>query len=447
MATLIATGCGTNAVAPISPQTQTAPAFVIGTDAPLPSVTSFAVQIQSINATTADGTSVPLISGTPTVDFARFNGLQTLIDMNDVPVGTYTGITVTLGSATLGYLNVAPNTAPTIATEAATLTSSTVTKTLTNPLVVTTSGPIGLRMDFDLRKSVQVDSNNQITGTVTPTLDLKVVDPSDSGAYVDQFDAAVLSVNANAQSFTIQGPHGHQFTVNVNGQTMWDNNESLSDLSTSSIVEISGTLDRADSTFDADEVSILSQDGFYAGGLMTYVNPSSGPATDFQFYVHGTLPASTGVTLGTIAQVNLTGNETFFIHRAHGPLAQFLFNPSTLLPGQHITVGGPASGATKEQALTVKRVTLRQRGYNATVVSGSVNPATQTFQIQVNDFAGLLIPQTVTVYVEPNTSFRGGLNSITDVQSGATVRVVGLLIKDPTSGDTMLLARYVDELD
>jgi hypothetical protein len=30
---------------------------------------------------------------------------------------------------------------------------------------------------------------------------------------------------------------------------------------------------------------------------------------------------------------------------------------------------------------------------------------------------------------------------------GANVRVVGLLIKDPTSGNTVLLAHYVDALD
>ena len=131
-ATLLNSGCGTNSIQSASTVTgaETAPAFVIGTDAPLASVTAFNVQIMSITATTSTGTSVNLISGTPTVDFARYDGLQTLIDMNDVPVGTYTSVTVTLGSATIGYLNQVTGAAPTIATEAATLTTNTVTKTL-----------------------------------------------------------------------------------------------------------------------------------------------------------------------------------------------------------------------------------------------------------------------------------------------------------------------------
>jgi hypothetical protein len=445
---ILCVGCGTSATNTVTnPQTQTAPAFVIGTDAPLPSVTSFSVQLMSIDAITADGTSVPLLSGTPTVDFARFNGLQTLIDMNDVPVGTYTGITVTLGPATLGYLNVVAGVAPTIQTEDATLSTTTITKTLATPLVVAATEPAGLHFDFDLRKSIQVDSTGQITGNVTPTFNLNVVRPSDSGAYIDEFDAAVVSVNTTAQSFVIQGPHGRQFTVDVNGQTEWDNNESISSLTSSSIVQLSGILDRTDATIDADDVSILSQNGFYATGLMTFVNPSSGPASSFDLYVRGLLPSTTGLTLGDIAQVDLNGSENFFIHRMHDPLTEYLFNSSTLLAGQHVAIGGPATGATNPQDVSVKRVVLRDRGYNATVVPGSINPSTNSFQIQVNDFAGLLIPETVTVYCDSMTTFRDSLVSLSDVQSVANIRVVGLFLKDPSSGKAILLARYVDALE
>ena len=67
----------------------------------------------SVNAIDAKGNTVSLISGTPTVDFARYNGLQSLIDMNDVPAGTYTSVQITLGAANLSYLNTGSG-APTI---------------------------------------------------------------------------------------------------------------------------------------------------------------------------------------------------------------------------------------------------------------------------------------------------------------------------------------------
>jgi Domain of unknown function (DUF4382) len=447
---LLTAGCGGGSASNSATGNSDAPtgaSFVVGTDAPMASVTSFAVQVQSVAATDGNGNTVQLISGSPTVDFARFNGLQTLLDMNDVAAGSYSNITITLGSATLGYLNTSGGGAPTIQTETANLTTNTVSVTLANPLVVATDGaPVGLHLDFDLHKSIGVDSNGNITGTVTPTFNVKAVNNSDPGAYIDEFDAAVVSVNTGAQSFVIQGPHGRQFTVNVNGQTEWDGNASLSDLTSSSIVQISGSLDRADATIDADEVAILSQNGFYAAGLVTYVTPASGAASSFDLYVRGTLPATTGVTDGQIATIDLSGTELYSIYWMHGPLAQFLFNSSGLLAGQHVAVGGPASGAANAQAVTVNRVTLRHWGYNGTVVPGSENAGTDSFQIQVNGFAGELIPEIVTVYITNKTEFRDGFNSLADITDNATVRVVGLLLKDPTSGQAVLVGHYVDDM-
>jgi hypothetical protein len=53
----------------------------------------------------------------------------------------------------------------------------------------------------------------------------------------------------------------------------------------------------------------------------------------------------------------------------------------------------------------------------------------------------------VTVYIAPHTSFRDGWSGMGDVTAGANVRVVGLLLKSPLDGSTVLLAHYVDELD
>src|ERR1035438_6900303 len=107
-AALAVAGCNsgnTGSMSTTTPPAVTGPSFVVGTDAPMVSVVSFTVPLESVTATDANGNSVSLISGTPTVDFARFNGLQTLLDMNDVAAGTYSNISITLGSATIGYLN------------------------------------------------------------------------------------------------------------------------------------------------------------------------------------------------------------------------------------------------------------------------------------------------------------------------------------------------------
>jgi len=452
----LAAGCGSNSVIHPLPA-MTGSSFVVGTDAPITvaNVTSFTVQVENICvvsnvASTGLSSCVPLLSGTPTVDFARFNGLQSLLDMNDVPAGTYTQVQITLGTATIGYLDVPASGAPTIATEAATYPSNastyTYTETLAEPLVVaTSSAPVGLRIDLDLRKSISV--TNGVIGTVTPTFDISTVKNTDSGGYIDTLAASVVSVNQTAESFVVEGPHGRQFTINVSGTTEWEGSDSLSTLAAGDIVELSGTLDNADATLDADAVAVLSTDGFYAGGLVTYVTPATGAASSFDLYVRGLLPSTTGINLGDIATVNLSNNPKFFIYWMHNPLTQLLFNQSQLTPGQHVSVGGPASGAANESDVSVNRVVLRQWGYNGTVTSASVAPAVAgvtAFQMQVNGFAGVLVPQTVTVYCLPDSKWRNGLTAMSDLKVGANVRVVGLLLN--VGGQPVLVGHYVDAL-
>jgi hypothetical protein len=446
-AAMAAAGCSSS-MNSAATSSVTGPAFVVGTDAPLASVTSFQVQVQSVDAIDANGNSVSLISGEPTVDFARYNGLQTLLDMNDVPAGTYSKVQITLGTGTIGYLNTNTGGAPKIETEAATFTSSTATVNLATPLVVVHAGtPVGLRVDFNLAKSIQVDATGNFTGTVTPTFDISAVKTTDADAHIDEYTAAVVSVNASAQSFVVQGPHGEQFTVLVNGQTEWDRNESINSLTTNSIVQVSGHLDNADQTLDADEVEIVSQNGFYASGQVTYVIPPAGTATSFDLYVRALLPTTTGLQLGQIATVDLSGSEKFMIFRMNNPMTQFLFNSSAMVAGQAIAVGGPASGAANASAVTVNRVSLRPWGFNGTVVANSVNTSQGSFQMHVNGFAGVLIPETITVYVGDNSEFRDGFSGLSDLGGGANVRVVGLLLRDSTSGQVVLLGKFVDAMD
>jgi hypothetical protein len=426
---------------------------VNGTDAPLPSVVSFQVDITGM--TVSDGVNPPIsvLSGTQTVDFARLNGLHTLLDLNSIPAGTYTNVNVTLANPEIMYLNVTnpqttPPTRPTVTTlnatssPALTLTQSSVPITLSSPLTVNAGDIIGLSFDFDLRHSIQVDANGNFTGVVNPTLDLKAVTPSDSDAYIDDFVAGVTNVGTS--SFMIQGPHGHQFTVNVNEQTEWENNESISNLTNTSIVEISGTIDRTSGAILADTVAIVSQDSFWAGGLVTFVDPATTPANDFDLYVRNVLPSGTGFQSGQISTIDLSGNEKYFIYWWHNKFTSFLFNSSLLVPGQHVSIGGPFSNG----AVTVKRVVLRHEGHNGAWVVGSTDVGASTFQFNSNGLAGVLFNGPVTVYCTPFTVFKGGLTGLGSI-TGTTamnLRVVGLVLKDPISGQPVFVAHSVEQM-
>jgi Domain of unknown function (DUF4382)/Domain of unknown function (DUF5666) len=431
---------------------QSGSVFVLGTDAPLPSVVSFSVNLQSITLSDGSATPVSVLNGAQTVDFARFNGLSTLLDFNSIPAGSYTTATITLGAATIGYLNtqpgVTPAVAPTIGSMPATLTQSVIIINLANPLVVNAGDMDALRFDFDLRKSIQADANGQITGQVTPVLDLAALGASDPERYIDEFDAGVVSIDTSTSSFTVQGPHGRQYTVQLSANTEFENGESITNLTTNSIVQISGSFAPNSQTINADCLAILSQDGYWAAGLLTSVTPAQGAANSFNLYVRAELPASTGLTLGQIANINLTGNEMYFIYKLHTPLTNFLFNSSMLVPGQHISIGGPLSGSGNSQSVTAHRIVLRHEGHAGEWVVGSTNTGNGTFSFNSDGLAGILFNGPVTVYTTPVTQYLGGLSGLGDLSGNSAIalRVVGLVLKDPVSGNPVFVARSVEEL-
>lgn len=443
------------------PQQQTGTIFISGSDAPLPSVVSFKVVISGISVAEGSSTPVTVTTGPQTVDFAKLNGLHTLLDLNTIPAGTYDTVIVSLATPEIDYLNVTnpqtnPPTRPTISslnatsTPPATLSTSTVTLSLSNPLIVNMGDVIGLRFEFNIRKSLAVDGSGQLTGAVNPTLNVNAITPSDADAYIDEFVGGVTTINATGNSFTIQGPHGHAFTVNVNDQTEWEGNETINDLTTSSIALISGTLDRTAGTFLADTVAILSQDKFYAGGLITYVDPPVNTAQDFDLYVRSVLPSGTGFNSGQISTIDLTGNEKYYIYWMHNrfvnaTFGNLFFNSALLVPGQRVTIGGPFTNG----AVTVKRVVLRHEGHTGTLVANSVNVGASTFQFNSNGLVGVLFNGPVTVYVTPFTRFLGGLTGLQGMASNPPtnpLRVVGLVLKDPISGQPVFVARSVEEL-
>jgi hypothetical protein len=451
-ALLVATGCGSST--PITTATQASsggPVFVVGTDAPapLPSVVGVKIQLEHIYLTNGSTKSNDLLAAPAVVDFARYNGLQGFVDMNDVQPGTYTGVTIDLGTSNeIDYLNTTtpPPTITNLTGAQVTLTTSTVPITLAKSLTVSATGgvPVGLRMDLDLGQSLQVSSGN-ITGTIDPTFDVTTVARTDTGAHIDEFIGGVTTPpsSATATSFQITGPHGENFTINLSSTTEWDGGATESQLladGTSAIVAVAGQFDPADHTLDADEVAILTDTGFYAGGLVTYVTPTTGQATDMQFYVRHVLPSTLApVPLGGLANVTITGNEKYGIYWMHNAFTNLLFNASALTAGQEISVGGPDPTASP---ITVKRIHLRNWGYVGTVVKGSENANQGTFQMNVNGFAGQLIPSPITVYLGTGCDFRYGFAAFNDVADNAQIRVVGLLLK--FNGQTVLVARHID---
>jgi hypothetical protein len=446
----VLSGCGGGMTS--STTTTTAQAtgniFVIGTDAPLPSVVSFQVMVTGV-ALTNSSMSVSVLTAPQTVDFSRLDGLNALLDLTAVQAGTYTGAQFTLSSPVIGFIDTS-GAKPVVNTMNGILTTSTVNVTFASPLVVNENDLFGLKIDFRLKDSIQT-TNGQINGTVKPTLTIVPVAPNTPDAEIDCFYAGVVSVSVSGGTFVVQGPHGRQLTVLTNNQTQFEDGMSLSDLDTNTIVALSGSLDRVTLDLIADDIEIVSKNKFVLDGLTTFVNPSSGPATSIDEFVKAELPDTSGLPLGQISTLSLNGTEQYRIRFLHLPVTQLLFNQSLMAPGQRVTIAGPLNTSTNPPGVTVKRVVLDWQGQQGTWAAGSTVIQTGNngrFLFNDNSLAGVLFGGQVKVLTTNFTKFGGGINGLSDLSGTQPIplRVVGLVLLDQATGKPILVAGRVEKL-
>jgi hypothetical protein len=450
-AILSLTGCtaGTNQMTP-SPNTKTASVFTVGTDAPLPSVLSCEVTITGV--TVFDGTNnIPVMTDMPqTIDFARLSGLHQLMDLNTVPTGTYYSATVTLSTAVIGYLDTSVS-PPAVKTMNGMLTQSSATVQFAKPFVLNDNDLVGLRMEFDLHKSILTDQNGNFTGQINPTFDLRLLAADDSNVSIDDFHAGFVG-SGGSNSFTVQGPHGRQWMVQTDANTAWDDpSDPVSSFTTNTILEISGKLDPVTKDIDASEVEVVSNDGFVLGGLFTYINPASPqPATTADLYVRYELPDITGIQPGQIEPLTLNGSETYRIANIRNPLTSLLFSNTLLAAGQRVDVGGKIDTSTNPPTLTPHRVVLRRQGQSGSWVSGSTviqSGNAGSFQLSDQSTAGVLLPSPLTIFTTNDTNFinLSGLSGLTGANP-IPIRVVGFVLINAQTSQPVMVARSVEEL-
>jgi Domain of unknown function (DUF4382)/Domain of unknown function (DUF5666) len=439
-------GGSTSATNP-SPNDQ-ASVFTVGTDAPLPSVVSCQIMITGVTINNGT-TNVPVLTTPQVVDFAQLSGLHQLLDLNAVPTGTYSSATVTLASPVIGFIDTTQS-PPAINTINGTLTQSSVTVNFATPFVLNAADLVGLRMEFDLRQSLQTDQNGQVTGTVNPVFNMQLLNATDANVSIDDFHAGVIGVTGD-NTFTVQGPKGRQWTVQTNANTLLDDPSiPVSSFTTNTIVEISGQLDPVSHDIDASEIEVVSNDKFVLGGLFTSIRPPSGPATQADLYVRYELPDVTGIQDGQIETLALNGSENYKIANINNPITTLLFNNSALAAGQVVDVGGLVTTTNGVSTLTVHRVVLRRQGQEGTWVPGSTTVQSGnagSFELNDDWTAGVLLPNPLTVLTTNATNFinLSGLSGLSGSQA-LPIRVVGFILIDPATSQPVMVARSVEEL-
>lgn len=450
-------GCGGGTGSTLSTNPQAGAVFVTGEDAPLPSVVSLNLTINSITLTGASN-SPQLVSSPITVDFARLVGLRAPLAFNAVPPDTYTKATFVLSSPVINFLSAVNP--PQVSTLNGTFTNPTSTNpqttsvvvTFPTPMVVGASGLAGMHTEFDIRQSLAVDGTGQITGVINPVMFIEAVTATNPEGQITDLTGTIVSVNVPANSFVMQGPFGHQFTIDVDGSTDYNSGFTLATLPTSGgFVSLQGTV-QIDGSILASDVEFITTDAAFISGRILALNPTSGPVQTVTLWVGETVGTSGLIDTVQTLDVSAVSNYAicFFNNSWFSP--NNLFGNSSMLVGQRIFIGGTFSSST----FTPSFISLRRQGVYGLTVPGSVivtSGNAGNFQLLNTGLLGLSLGGPLTVNTGAGTVFfQGNSNtlSLTDLQTAsATVSVPvvarGLVLKDSVSGDPVLWAHRVRE--
>ncbi len=447
---MLGVGCSsssTSSTSPTSPSSQPATVFVTGEDAPLASVVGFNVTINSITLNGTNGT--PQVLSTPTtVDFARLLGLRSPLGFNSVPADTYNSATFSLSSPVISYvqLNPAPTVVPMNATFSPTTdtsTQTTVTVNFPSPMVVSSNGLAGLRMDFDIRQSVALDGTGAITGVVNPTIYVKAVKASDPDGQVTDLTGGLVSVNAAGNSFLIQGPYGHQLTIDVSSSTQFNSGWSINNLAAPAIVGVQGAF-QADGSLMASGVEVITTaQSFVSGRVLQLVNNGSGQAQQVTMRV-GETGADMVSDVDTIQTFDISNVDTYEICFLDGVITNALFNNTSIEVGQRIFIGGSFVNPT----FTPTMISLRRQGVYGLFDTGTVtvnNGNNGSFLLLNDGLVGYSAGGPVTVNTFNFTYFYDltGLNQLQTTSTQIPLITHGLLLKDPIGGNIEFYAGLV----
>jgi hypothetical protein len=446
---LLGASCGSSSNSSSSTTTttsaQTASVFVTGEDAPLASVVGFDLTINSITLNGTKGTPQVLSTAT-TVDFARLLGLRSPLAFNAVPADNYSSATFSISNPVISYVDMSTN-PPTLTTlngqfspTTGTATQTTVTVNFPTPMVVGANGLAGLRMEFDIRQSLAVDGNGQITGMVNPVIFGTPV--SASNGQVTDLTGGLVSVNATNNSFVIQGPYGHQLTVYVNNSTAFNTGWNFNALATPAFIGVQGTF-QADGSLMATNVEVITTSASFLSGRVLAVNPTSGPVQQITLWV-GETSADQVSDVDTIQTIDVGNVTTYDMCFFDNLFTNALFNSSSVIVGQRVFIGGTFAG----NIFAPQMISLRFQGVYGTLTQGSVNVINGnagSFQLQNNALIGYSLGGAPLTVATGNATLFVNTLGLSALQSGGAIPLVagGLLFVDPLNSTPVMAAAVV----
>ena len=428
VALVLATGCGgNNSVTNAGPTNAT----INTSDGLNDQIVKFELTVSSLTLTGSAGTSNTgnLLSKSSEVEFVHQAGSFEPLALVNIPPGTYSGASLTVGNPELVVLNNAVPPAP--VKIPATLSSPSVTVTFTSPITVTSSSTTVINFDLDLAGSVALSGTPPTSATVTPKFNVTTATANNSDEDSGEMDDIHGSVtNIAAPNFTIQTKTSTITFATDNNTQFKDGITSLSQLKVGDIVEVDA-MTKPDGSKLATKIEVESgQNGEEAEGVITAVTGS--PAT--QITIAHQVDSTGNTTPPVTVDVTINSSTVFSVRTDKVNLGGTTpaFDASHIGKGQRVEAD---SGSSATTPIVAGKLKLREQALVGTVSGTTASGFTLTLNSS-SAFATLTGQSTVAVTVVSGTNLK-----VTPA-NGNTVRVRGLIFVN--AGSYSMIAARVD---
>jgi hypothetical protein len=406
-------------------------------DAPAENLLAVGMNVNTMTLTNTSGGSVSILATPRPMEMMRLMGTVTPMALASVPQGTYSGATMTVGGATVTYVDatggqIVQRTVPGPMTASMTF----------SPALTIGATPTVINFDMDMAASVIIDASGNVSMTPTMSAVMNPLvagsrNPEDGGMH--GMTGLVSGVNGGAFTLSMtQGLTGMSMLTNAG--TQFSGLTGMGMMATNMLVSFDA-MPQADGTWIASSVqSRMGAGGAMAAGLVTGI--VGNPPTQLTIVMRDGIGAGMmSSNLAGTTTVNIGSSTQFSIDSSNVDLSGLPFTPqfdrTHLAKGQGIDAwssgqmmqGGGMGGMMGGSTITASSIQLEEQGLRGAVSAYTSNGPQASFTLNLpadSAFAKLTGAATVTVYQQSGTQLRG----VSTVANGNTVQVRGLLFFD-----------------
>lgn len=378
---------------------KTAPMLLTFHDTPAAGITVTSFEVTVSGAVLQPG-NVSLLASPQTIELTQLQTNSAFLSTTNVPVGTYTSLTITYASPQYTFLNDSGVSVTAGGQTCAAGASCVVTSPAASPLTLTLSSPsfpslvVGatnqtlLEVDVNLNNIIQPNFSLNFgpgasggSGAVTVTQSTGTGSPSKIGNFSVTGQVASVSTSP-ANQFTLSTPAGKTLTIKANAvafefaRANCTNND-FTCLAAGQIVDTNVDI-FSDGSLSATEVDFDDASGTQQVSG-TIVTENNSPPTSFQMIVHNTIPPVVSLPPGTPVTVNIGGAASFVINNGSFvlPIGTSFASASDVIVGQEVEARVASGTSISNGAFTADRLALEQTQLEANV--SSISPQAQPF--------------------------------------------------------------------